>query len=205
MKTHANCSYRKLYTTIKAAYQTRFYAARSLRRQSQWSNITLVIMSLGLILISLMQAYELGKNIDSNFVTLAQAFMAIVILVYSVAANSNNVSLIADRLYSSASELTSLSKRLIPLIDTTFTKATYDNLCKDYDAILKRYESQSVYDSEIDYLRATLRMPEVYNYKFIDKTKIHTRILADCVAKFGVYCATFIVLIAILYWIAFGL
>lgn len=198
------CDYAQLHRAIKTAYQTRFFSVRHLRLRRRWDNRTLILMSLGLIFISLMQSYSIGKNIESTFVALVQAFMAVVILVYSVSADNDSTAVIADRLYSSASELTSLSKRLSPLKETSFDGAMYEKFCLEYDAILRRYESQSVHDSRYDYLRATLSMPNLYPYSAWNRFLISTRVAAHNIYEFSGYAGVLVIFSFMVYWVIWG-
>ncbi|TXI07056.1 MAG: hypothetical protein E6Q70_06475, partial [Pseudomonas monteilii] len=65
-------SFKNLYKKMDATSKTRFHASRRLRLHAKLSTYTVVILSLVLILVSLMQAYDLGANIKRKEVVLLQ-------------------------------------------------------------------------------------------------------------------------------------
>lgn len=105
-----------LYKKIDATSKTRFNASRRLKSHSKYSTYVIVFISLCLILISLMQAYEIGHNIKSDWVVLIQVFSSITVLVYSLLIENHNYSNLSEKMYSCASKLGDLKQKIHPYL-----------------------------------------------------------------------------------------
>jgi hypothetical protein len=158
-------SFINLYKKIDATSKTRFNASRRLRLHSKFTTFTVVIISLGLILVSLMQAFDLGNNIESKLVGLMQVFSAVAVLVYSLLTDKNDYSNLSEKMYSCASQLGELKQKVHPDLDGAHDQAKYDVFLDDYHKVLKLYETHAINDFRGDYFRAKLEMPENYEVK----------------------------------------
>jgi hypothetical protein len=158
-------SYINLYKKIDATSKTRFNASRRLRLHSKFTTFTVVIISLGLILVSLMQAFSLGNNIESKLVGLMQVFSAVAVLVYSLLTDKNDYSNLSEKMYSCASQLGELKQKLYPALDGEHDQEKYDSYRDGYHEVLKLYETHAINDFRGDYFRAKLEMPENYVIK----------------------------------------
>lgn len=194
-------SFNNLYKKIDATSKTRFHASRRLKLHSKFSTYTVVIISLGLIIISLMQAYNLGNNIDSDLVGLVQVFSAVAVLVYSLLIDKNDYSNLSEKMYSCASKLGDLKQKVHPHLGEKFDKNEYNKFLDEYHNILKLFETHSNNDFRGDYVRAKLEMPENYVIKgcdwFIAKFYVCWVHLLD----FSSYLVMIGILSLVLYWI----
>lgn len=154
--------FNNLYKKMDATAKTRFHASRRLRLHAKWATYSVVIISLGLILISLMQAYSLGNNIKSSLVGLMQVFSSVAVLVYSLLIDKNDYSNSSEKMYSCASQLTELKQKFRPFISKEYDEKTYSDFKDEYHKILKHYETHSINDFRGDYFRAKLEMPDFY-------------------------------------------
>lgn len=161
-------SFINLYKKIDATSKTRFNASRRLRLHSKFTTFTVVIISLGLILVSLMQAFELGNNIKSDLVGLMQVFSAVAVLVYSLLTDKNDYSNLSEKMYTCAAKLGELKQKIHPTLDVEHDQNKYDQFRDDYNKILKLYETHAINDFRGDYFRAKLEMPENYEIKGTD-------------------------------------
>lgn len=161
-------SFNNLYKKMDATSKTRFNASRRLRLHSKFSTYTVVIISLGLILISLMQAYGLGNNIESSLVGFIQVFSAVAVLVYSLLIDKNDYSNLSEKMYSCASKLGELKQKVHPHLEKERSQSEYDSFRDEYHGVLKLYETHSNNDFRGDYFRAKLEMPENYEIKGFD-------------------------------------
>ncbi len=107
-------SFKNLYKKMDATSKTRFHASRRLRLHAKLSTYTVVILSLVLILVSLIQAYDLGANIKRKEVVLLQVFASIAVLVYSLLIEKNDFSNRSEKMYSCASKLGELKQEAHP-------------------------------------------------------------------------------------------
>lgn len=197
-------SFHNLYKKMDATSKTRFHSSRRLKLHSKFSTYSVVVISLGLILISLMQAYRIGENISSDIVGLIQAFSAIAVLVYSLLIDKNDYSSLSEKMYSCASKLGELKQKVHPYRDQSHDQKKYDEFRDEYHSILKLYETHSINDFRGDYFRAKLEMPENYTIKGFDKLKVVTSITYLHFLDFMSYPIVIGVLIYTIHWVSFG-
>lgn len=197
-------SLNNLYKKVDATSKTRFHAARRLRLHSKSSTYIVVLISLGLILISLMQAYNLGNNISSNLVGLIQVFSAVAVLVYSLLIDKHDYSNLSEKMYSCASKLGELKQKIHPHLDIQNDKESYDKFRDEYHRILKRYETHSNNDFRGDYTRAKLEMPENYTIEgkgwWLAKAHVYWSYFID----FSSYLIVIGILGWVICWLWFG-
>lgn len=197
-------SYKNLYKKMDATSKTRFHNSRRLKLHAKLSTYTVVVISLGLILISLMQAYNLGNNIDSKLVGLIQVFSAIAVLVYSLLVEKNDYSSLSEKMYSCAAKIGELKQRFYPHIENKHDDKIYDKFEKDYYSVLKLYETHSTNDFRGDYYRAKIDMPKFYKLGFFKNMYIRIQIYLSYTFNFISYPTVMGVLIYVLYWLWFG-
>lgn len=198
-------SFKNLYKKMDATSKTRFHASRRLRHHAKFSTYTVVVLSLVLILISLMQAYDLGENIQRKEVVLLQVFASIAVLVYSLLIEKNDFSNRSEKMYSCASKLGELKQKAHPFKQgANFDQAKYDVCWKDYHDVLKLFETHSNNDFRGDYLRAKLEMPEDYDIKGWDKFVMSAKVWGLYILNFVTYPMVAIVLVLALYWVWAG-
>ncbi|QQQ40978.1 SLATT domain-containing protein [Stenotrophomonas maltophilia] len=159
---------KKLYKKMDATSKTRFHYSRRMKLHSSLSTWIVVYISLVLILISLLQAYSLGRNIESPYVQLIQVFSSIAVLVYSLIINKADYSSLSEKMYSCASRINKLKLKADPAV-AAGDMAAYESLCAEYQGILDLYETASIQDFRADYWRAKMEMPEDY---ILDKGQV---------------------------------
>lgn len=197
-------SFNNLYKKIDSTSKTRFHSSRRLKQHSKWSTYIVVLISLGLILISLMQAYGLGNNIKSSLVGLIQAFSAIAVLVYSLLIDKNDYSSLSEKMYSCAAQLGELKQKVYPHLDNKFDEKIYIEYRDEYNSILKLFETHSMNDFRGDYFRAKLEMPENYVIRGVDWWNLKLKIYFAYSINFVSYPTVFFILSWVLYWLWFG-
>lgn len=197
-------SFDNLYKKIDSTSKTRFNASERLRLHSKWSTYTVVIISLGLILISLMQAYGLGKNINNDLVTLIQIFSTIAVLVYSLLIDRNDYSNLAEKMYSCATQLGELKQKIYPYLDQPHDQDAYDLFRDSYYSILKLFETHSKNYSSSDHIRARLVMLENYDINGLKWWYSKFYIYFTLLLEFLSYILVIATLVLVLYWVWFG-
>ncbi|MDN3452005.1 MULTISPECIES: SLATT domain-containing protein [unclassified Psychrobacter] len=197
-------SFDNLYKKIDSTSKTRFNASECLRSHSKWSTYTVVIISLVLILISLMQAYGLGKNINNDLVTLIQIFSTIAVLVYSLLIDRNDYSNLAEKMYSCATQLGELKQKIYPYLNQPHDQYAYDLFRDSYYSILKLFETHSKNYSSSDHIRAQLVMPENYNINGLKWWFSKFNIYSTLLLEFLSYILVIATLVLVLYWVWFG-
>jgi hypothetical protein len=197
-------SFNNLYKKVDATSKTRFHAARRLRLHSKSSTYIVVLISLGLILISLMQAYNIGNNISSDLVGLIQVFSAIAVLVYSLLIDKHDYSNLSEKMYSCASQLGELKQKIHPHLKPTHDTDKYNKFRDDYHGILKLYETHSNNDFRGDYTRAKLEMPENYTIIGVDLWLAKIHVYWSYFLDFISYFTVIGILAWVLFWLWFG-
>jgi hypothetical protein len=198
-------SFKNLYKKMDATSKTRFHASRRLKLHAKLSTYTVVCLSLVLILVSLMQAYDLGVNIQKKEVVLLQVFASIAVLVYSLLIEKNDFSSRSEKMYSCASKLGELKQKAHPYKnDQEFNQAAYGECWKEYHDVLKLYETHSSNDFRGDYLRAKLEMPEDYPLNGWRRLLGTSKVWFLYSVNFVTYPIVALVLMTALYWIWFG-
>lgn len=197
-------SFNNLYKKVDATSKTRFHAARRLRLHSKSSTYIVVLISLGLILISLMQAYSIGNNISSDLVGLIQVFSAVAVLVYSLLIDKHDYSNLSEKMYSCASQLGELKQKIHPHLEPTHDTEKYNKFRDDYHGILKLYETHSNNDFRGDYTRAKLEMPENYTIKGGDWWLAKIHVYWSYFLDFFSYFTVIGILAWVLCWLWFG-
>lgn len=150
-----------LYLKVSTTEKTRFKAARRFDDLAKLSTYTVVFVAIGLILITLLDAYGLGVYISSKYVVFVQAFASILVLVLSLIIDKEDYSMKADKMYSCASELTGLRQKILPHKGAVNVKK-YNELSKEYHRILTQYETHANNELTYDYMLAKLQMPNDY-------------------------------------------
>ena len=138
------------------------------------STVTVVFLSLGLILQTLITDYLTVANINPELSKLIQVFSSIVVLVFSILISKNNYSARADKLYSCASLLTELKQEIRPYVQTG-NETLYKDYSAKYNVILRQYQSHAVDDFSIDNIVSKLSMKEYYYPSIGSRVMAHTK------------------------------
>lgn len=190
---------------MDATSKTRFNASRRLKLHSKFSAYIIVFISLGLILVTLMQAYSLGSNINNKIVGLFQAFSSIAVLVYSLLIDRNNYSSTSEKMYSCAAQLGELKQEVRPFLEKELHDPDrYLEFKNKYHQLLRLYETHSNNDFRGDYYLAKLDMPEDYQITGFDWLVMNLKIIVLHVLNFMSYFVVISSLLGVLYWITFG-
>jgi hypothetical protein len=192
-----------LYKKIDATSKTRFHSSRRLKLHTKLSTATIVFISLVLILTSLMQAYGLGVNTGSKYLSLIQVFSSITVLVYSLLIDKNDFSTLSEKMYACASSLGELKQKIYPHLDTG-TQPQYDVFKDEYHVILKLYETAAINDFRADYLRAQLDMPENYSFGGFARGYRQFKVFVLYAGNFLQYMVVLAVFGWLLWWLWFG-
>lgn len=192
-----------LYKKIDATSKTRFHSSRRLKLHTKLSTATIVVISLVLILTSLMQAYDLGVNIKSKYLSLIQVFSSITVLVYSLLIDKNDFSSLSEKMYSCASRLGELKQKIYPHLNDG-THEMYNSFKVEYHDILKLYETAAINDFRADYIRAQLDMPENYKFGGFQSAYLHAKVAFFYTLNYLQYIAIFALFSGMLYWLWFG-
>lgn len=192
-----------LYKKVDATSKMRFHSSRRLKLHTKLATAAIVFISLVLILVSLMQAYSLGVNIQSRYLALIQVFSSITVLVYSLLIDKNDYSRLSEKMYSCASRLGELKQKIYPYIESGIPEQ-YVEFRNEYHEILKLYEAAAINDFNADYIRAQLDMPENYKFSWYKNIFLKTKVAFMYTLNFSQYLAILVIFTWLLYWLWFG-
>lgn len=117
-----------------------------------------------------MQAYSVNAEVNSKFVLVMQIFGSVFVLILSLLKDIENHLGASEKMYSCGCALIQLKQELDPVINSQ-NPADYEYFSKQYNSILKSYESMAADDNKIDHLRARLELTEYYTSTYWDKFK----------------------------------
>ncbi len=102
----------KMQMSMRVTAKCRYNAANRLQKQGTFAFITTTIFSLGLILIPLMQNAKLHSAFNENILSMAQVFLAVAILVYSVVIGTAHYEVRAEKLSKCGDKIKELIRSL---------------------------------------------------------------------------------------------
>jgi len=151
--------YEELYDRMIKTAACRFAANDRLKAHHNASLWTITFFSMGLIVIPLVETFGLKSNFSSNYTSFIQVVLAIVILVISVLLNMTNFSVRAEKMHQCALAVNTLARKVHRHINDNSSSSKYEDLVKEYDNILQRFENHS----RVDYLYAKKHLSGHYN------------------------------------------
>lgn len=155
-----NDLYRRVYVTARSS----FCAARRLEQQSKWSQWTVTLASVALIIIPLVQSMDMPLIIDKKILNVLEIFLAIIVLVFSLLISAENYQLKASEMQQRGLELAKIYYALEPYRVKTGDIKLYEKFYTDYDQILSRHENHL----PIDYDEHRLLKREDFYPKYWD-------------------------------------
>ncbi len=195
-------SFEDLYNKMDATAKTRFYASRRLMHHTKFSTYTVVIISMVIILISLMQTYDLGENIQTRYANIIQIFSAVAVLVYSLLIDKNEYSSTSEKMFSCASKVSELKQKLYPYKEMENPPSEkYWEFHKEYWKILDLYETHANNDFVGDNIRARLDMKERYKYTRLERALKRANVIKLYALNFSSYTLVLFSLLWVLDWL----
>ena len=156
----ANPAERLLYG-MTVTSKCRYNASIRIRRLSQFSFYTTTILSLGLILIPLLQNADIQLAYAPRVLNMLQIFLAVAVLVYSVINATARYETRSERLNECGDRI----KELIRELRVSISQADVSGVPVDLTSFNQRYTDIST-DSEnhtrADYCFAVIRTPDYY-------------------------------------------
>jgi hypothetical protein len=102
----------KLHLRLRVTLKCRFNAAARLRQHRKFSFFATTVLSLGMILVPLLQSAGLRLAFPDGVINMVQIFLAVSVLVYSVIIGTANYDVRAERLSERAERLKTLQLSL---------------------------------------------------------------------------------------------
>lgn len=163
IETEESNTVKKLLNSMRITSKCRYNAAVRLKLQSQFSFFSTTVLSLGLILIPLLQNSDIKLFFSPKVLNMLQIFLAVSILVYSVIIGTARYELRSEALNNCGDKI----KDLIRKLRREVAEADKNGIAID----LKKYNSQyddvstkSENHSRVDFILASLEMRFDYKY-----------------------------------------
>ncbi|WP_345769315.1 SLATT domain-containing protein [Citrobacter amalonaticus] len=154
-----NSEIERLESTMKTTANCRFYAAERLILNSRITFFTTTILSLGLILIPLIQMTKIQLKLSGEVLSAIQIFLAVSVLVYSVIIKNGQYEIRSERFNKCGNDLKRLIREVRSLKQEDDNSDTHLKRVREkYSRIISNIENHS----RNDYLRATLTLYDIY-------------------------------------------
>lgn len=208
MNTEMDNKFTELNRRVKLTSKARYNASRRLTRQNKFSQWTLALLSVALILISLISASEIPTKFDDNYIDIMQIIFAVLVLTYSLLLATGDYSARCVKIHRCGMELGRLARKIKPYENKNDNDTKYEQFTNDYYNCLEKYENHE----SVDYLVAdyssrdwyegeklfTLARIVFFTSAFIEKSKIKISIWWGNTYPVSHY---FISVIGVYYWL----
>jgi len=148
----------ELNRRIAKTSKCRFIAARRLGQHHKFSQWTISLISVLLIVIPLLQAIGVTTRYSPQFLSVIQVSLAVLILVFSLLIGMDNYAVRAERMHNCGLELRNLAWGLEAFKGKGGSDEEYRIYCERYFTILKSYENHAT----VDYLQSKLKERKWY-------------------------------------------
>ena len=159
-----------LRNKMRTISKTSFHASTRLKVHAKYSAYTIILVCLGLLALSLMQAYSVGGGFDAKDIGLIQSFYLCVVMVYSFLLYKKDYAGFSAKMDAYSSQFFELEMKVIDrLFEDYYSKLeqleekNYLKYEDEYNSLLKLYEESAIYKFRGDYYRAQLELPEFYD------------------------------------------
>ncbi|EML1598635.1 SLATT domain-containing protein [Burkholderia cenocepacia] len=153
----------KLMNGMRVTSKCRYNASVRLKRQNQFSFITTTILSLGLILIPLLQNSNIKLSFPDKVLNMLQVFLAVSVLVYSVIIATAHYETRAEALNDCGDKIKDLIRNLRREIAESKTSGVAVNLAL-YNQRYGDVSTDAENHARVDFMLASLEMSSDYCY-----------------------------------------
>ncbi len=158
MTTTLEEKFSELHDRINKTCKGRFQADKRLKAHASWAVWSITLTSILLILISLLDGFDLIASYSSKQISVIQILASIFILCYSLILTMKNYSVDAVKMHRCGLELSDLLFEVHPFVEQPGTDDDYDRLREKYAHILSRYDNHD----DIDHLIIKSKNKKLY-------------------------------------------
>jgi hypothetical protein len=158
-KDYTDQSLQSLYRKMKKTAKARFNCSKRLSRHHKYALWATTAFSLGLIILSLTEAYNFQTRLDIHAQGFLRLSLELTILVLTLLLSNNNFGDRAEKMHRCALELNDLSHKILPACRENTDKKLYDETLRFYTNILNAYENHEDIDyslAQIDLYKTTV-------------------------------------------------
>lgn len=172
VEDHINDPVQKLLNSMRVTSKCRYNASVRLKRQSQFSFFATTLLSLGLILVPLLQNSDILLAFSPKVLNMLQIFMAVAVLVYSVINATARYETRSEALNECGDKIKDLIRNLRREVAESESSGVSVNLAK----YIQRYDDVST-DAEnhgrVDFTLASLEMKNDFKYTGLIRLYMH--------------------------------
>ncbi|WP_226456143.1 MULTISPECIES: SLATT domain-containing protein [Pseudomonas] len=156
----ASTAFDKLHMSMRTTVKCRFAAADRLKNYARFSFFTTTVLSLGLILIPLIQNSQVTLSVAPSVLNMMQIFLAVAVLVFSVVIGTAKYELRSELLTECGNRLKELIREMNRFKGTAEGNdpAELERLEREYSRITTDVENHA----RVDYRRTWLDMRNDY-------------------------------------------
>ncbi|MCY7336619.1 MAG: SLATT domain-containing protein [Chamaesiphon sp.] len=144
--------YKKLSDNIYIVSKNYFAANKRLLLHNSFSQWTLSLLSLGLIIIPLLIVTKIPLRFQQNIIDFASIGLAVAVLMLSLLIGANNYSLRGEKMYQTGLELNELYRDMKQFESNDSRMNHFSKFSRRYSDILRRYENVD----DIDYIKGKI-------------------------------------------------
>lgn len=152
----------ELYRLVDITAKARYRASTRLSTHGLWSQCTLSLLAIGLIIVSVVSLSGIQTNFSETYSDVMQIVFSVIILTYSLLLGMGNFSARAERLLRCGMELSRIVRRVKPFKGKNDEKHdnVYAELTKGYYDCLEKYENHK----DVDFLSSRLEIERRKGY-----------------------------------------
>lgn len=169
--------FNELDRRIQTTATNRFNASARLKKHDKFSLWTVMIFSLGLILVSILSALNVQSYNSPLFINISSIFFSIAILTISTALSMSNFGARAEKFLDCGRELHALALAFKVILSDYDARISdnYEKYQKEYEHILSRYENHKY----LDHLYTRLMWKESYDQKWYNYLNTYFRFFVE--------------------------
>jgi hypothetical protein len=145
-------AYEKLSDNVYIVYKGYFCMSRRMAAMNVFSQWTLSLLSVGLIIIPLLTVTKMTLRYDQNVIDFASITLAVAVLTFSLLIAGNNYAVRSERAHTCGLELNEVLREMRFHAKDLDRMKHYQRFENAYSSILRRYENTE----QIDYYQAKI-------------------------------------------------
>ena len=160
MDKQQNNKFDELYRIIDITAKARYRASTRLSLHGVFSQWTLSLLAIGLIITSVLMLSGLKLNFSTEYSSVMQIIFSVMVLTYSLLLGMGNFSARAERFHRCGLELSRLLRKVKPLKGAENNDEEYATISKEYYDHLDKYENHK----GVDFLSARVEIERRKGY-----------------------------------------
>ncbi|HEY6529164.1 MAG TPA: SLATT domain-containing protein [Cellvibrionaceae bacterium] len=150
----------ELYRIVDITAKARYRASTRLNSHGIFSQWTLSLLAIGLIISSALSISGMQLNFSEKYTSVMQLIFSVIVLTYSLLLGMGNFSARAERFHRCGLELSRLVRKVKPFKGKDGNDQEYASISKEYYDHLEKYENHK----DVDFLSARIEIERRKGY-----------------------------------------